>query len=928
MGGTAAGLSGRVIGREHELAAIERLLADGRERFSALLLEGEAGIGKTTVLNEALRMAQAEGFHVLICRPTAAEASLSLAAVGDLLGAIPETAWEGLPTLQRRALDVALLRAEPGEWAVDERAIGAGFRSVVSSLARELPVLLAVDDVQWLDAASATTLSFALRRLDAERIGVLITRRLSEAARLDITALTQPDALTRQRLGPLSLGALQQTLRERLGVALPRSILVRVHGASQGNPLFALEIGRLLRERGTTPPGEPLPVPDDVRELVRSRVAALPVATREVLLAAALLGRPAVERLSRAFEGSLDTDLEPAERAGITTRVGDAINFAHPMHAAAVVAIATAVQRRAMHARLAEAVHEPEERARHFALAADGPNEVSAAFLEDAALSARARGGLHSGAELFEWARKLTPPLDADAARRRGIRAAELHIRGGDPDRARTLLHELLGEARVPTQRAEVLRLLAELSFGEEDLEDTQRLLLEAVAADDDPRHSVRALLDLTYVSAVHGMDFAGAAEFGRRALESLRGSDDGPLLAEALAYSALADFLSGRGADSRKIERALLLEDPNRIAPMGMPSRAVAGCLLLFVGRHAEARDLLNTVRRHLAERGDEGDLAHVLLWLSWLEMQCGDFDAAGQLADDAIACAAVAGNLSMQRWAIGQRAFVHAHRGEISEARRRSAEAEQLDDRGVTQVAYWVAAARTLVELSVDDFEAAWQACRAPVEAVERFGIAEPAPLFFLPDALEALMALGHLDRAEALLDQFERRGRDLDRAWALATAARCRCLLLAARSDLAGAAAALDRALAEQERLDMPFEHARTLLVKGVMERRMRRRSASRRALEEAAREFDRMGSRVWAQRAGAELRRLGGRARGGEGQLTPSEQRVAELAADGLSNKQIAARLVVSVHTVEVHLAHAYAKLGVRSRTQLARRILSH
>jgi DNA-binding CsgD family transcriptional regulator len=231
-------------------------------------------------------------------------------------------------------------------------------------------------------------------------------------------------------------------------------------------------------------------------------------------------------------------------------------------------------------------------------------------------------------------------------------------------------------------------------------------------------------------------------------------------------------------------------------------------------------------------------------------------------------------------------------------------------------------------LAELSAGDPGAAWQACHPLVEAIEQHGIGEPVPLFFLPDALEALVALGELDRAETLIEQLERRGRELDRSWALATGARCRGLLLAARGDLPAALAALDRALAEHERIELPFDRARTVLAKGAIERRMRRRAAARQALTEAASEFERMAARLWAARAQADLDRVGGRRATDQGELTLTEQRTAELAAEGLSNKEIAARLVVSVHTVEVHLSHAYAKLGVRSRTQLARRLSGH
>ncbi len=738
-------------------------------------------------------------------------------------------------------------------------------------------------------------------------------------------ALVPPEALARERIGPLSLGALRRTLSERLGVALPRSTLIRVHTASHGNPLFALEIGRLLAERDTIAAGEPLPVPDDVRELVRIRVAALPEQTRDLLLAAALLAQPSVETLASVFGHPLEAELDAADHAGIAALDGGIVVFAHPLYAAAVVATAGTAARRRTHLRLADAVQSLEERAHHLASGAEGRDEATATLLDEAAANARRRGGLHFAAELLERARVLTPASDIDAAHARGIRAAELHLHAGDRDRARSLLRELLAEALIGSQRAEALRLLAELSYGEEELEESERLLVEALAVDDDPRRSARILLDLTYVTGSRRMDFAAAAELAHRAVENLEGSDEGPLFAEALAYSAMTEFLRGRGLDRGKIERALALEDADRIPPIGLPPGAVAGCLLLYVGRHAEARELLGTVRTRLVERGHEASLAQVLLWLSFVETRCGNFAAADRLADEAIAYAVLTDNLSTHRWAIAQRAWVNAHRGEITEARRQSLEAEVLAQRGVAQIALWVAASRALVELSVGDPDAAWEACRPLTEAVEQIGLGEPTPAFFLPDALEALIALGHLDRAEALLDTFERRGRELDRTWALATGGRCRALLLAARGDLAGAVAALDRALAAHDRIEMPFERARTLVVKGVTERRLRRRAAARRTLEEAASEFERMGAQLWAERARAELDRLGGRRARAEDELTPSERRVVELASSGLSNKEIAARLVVGVHTVEVHLSHAYAKLGVRSRSQLAGRL---
>jgi DNA-binding NarL/FixJ family response regulator len=370
-------------------------------------------------------------------------------------------------------------------------------------------------------------------------------------------------------------------------------------------------------------------------------------------------------------------------------------------------------------------------------------------------------------------------------------------------------------------------------------------------------------------------------------------------------------------------MERAAALEDPDRMALTGLSPGAVAANLFLFAGAHDEARKRLQQIRTRLVENGDEGDLAHLLLWLSWLETRCANFDAAEAIANEAITCAYWTGNLSMQRWATAQHAYVHAHTGRIEEALRDMAAASASDEAGVAQIGLWIIATRTFAEVSMENYDAAWEAARPLAEMVEQGGLAEPVPMLFLPDAIESLVALDALDRAGRLLEAFEGRGRELDRSWAIATGARCRALLEMARGDLPRALDAVERGLTEYDRLDMPFDRARTLLVKGLVERRMRRRAHARRSLREAATEFERMGARLWAVRAKNELERVGGRQPREAGELTDAEQRVALLAAEGLSNKEIAAKLFVTVHTVEVHLSHVYAKLGVGSRAKLAR-----
>jgi DNA-binding CsgD family transcriptional regulator len=223
--------------------------------------------------------------------------------------------------------------------------------------------------------------------------------------------------------------------------------------------------------------------------------------------------------------------------------------------------------------------------------------------------------------------------------------------------------------------------------------------------------------------------------------------------------------------------------------------------------------------------------------------------------------------------------------------------------------------------LELSLGNFAEADAYLSRAVELEQAMGVREPAYFRVVPDEIEALVALGRLDEAEALLAPFEEAGRNLDRAWAIATGARCRALILAARGDLAGASTAIDEAVREHDRLPLPFELGRTLLVRGTVERRAKRKREARETLTKALEIFDGLGASLWADKARAELARIGGRAASSL-DLTPTEDRVAALVAAGSTNREVADALFVSIHTVEANLKRIYRKLGVRSRTELA------
>ncbi len=912
-----------VIGRDSELAAGERFLDAAENAFTVLTFEGEAGIGKTTVWAEVAERARRRGFRVLSCRPAATETRLSLSALADLLAPVPNGDLDALPAPQRHALDVALLRVDPGDAPADRRALATGVRSLLSALSGETPLVIAVDDVQWLDADSAAVVEFVLRRLDPdERIGFLLARRIGEATRLELERIVDAAVLSRARIGPMTLGAMHHLL-ERQGETPSRSKLVRIHEVSGGNPLFALEITRALGASEATRPGAPLPVPDDLRQLLATRIAALSDDAREALLAAAALSGPTT---SIVAEASSAAALEAAEESGLVRVVDDRITFAHPLYASAVYGAAAQKRRRAMHNRLAQLVPSVEEQALHLALATPGRKDATVSSrLEDAATVARARGAWESAAELLEQAAAFTPDSRREEAQRRILLAAEHYVRGGDLSRARTLLQEAVAASLPRPLHAEALRLLGEISYNVDSYMEGKRIYTEALEYADDPRQRVLIELGIAYVSVASWLDFEDSVRHAHHALEIAESLGDSLLIGEALALSAIAEFHAGRGVDWDKVERAIALEDRDWLFPHDWRASYLAVILLIYSLRLPEARDRLLSVRAEVLERGDEAAVAWIVWWLAILEAASGNLEIAAAYVDESETLSRLTNSRTTLGVALAVRSFILALKGDAEEVRRASAEALEFARQvGLVTPLGAIALALGWLELSLGDHEAAWRACELPTVAFEYLGITEPSLGFFLPEALEAMIALGHLDRAEKLIDQLESRSREMGRTWILSVALRCRGLLLAARGDLNAAITTMEESLATFEGFDAPPYLARTLLAQGLVLRRARRRTQAKRSFEEALRLFESMGAKLWARRARQELERVGIRRPAGD-EMTETERRVAELAAAGKSNREIGEALFISPKTVEANLAHVYRKLGIRSRAELGARM---
>jgi DNA-binding CsgD family transcriptional regulator len=904
-----------VIGREKELDSIQTFLGGVEVGPASLVITGEPGVGKTILWNACVERAEGQLGCVLSCRAVEAEASLSFAALADLFG---ERLGDGLTALagpRRRALEIALLIEEPGLEASDQRAIALAFLDVLRAFAERGPVLVAVDDVHWLDSSSACVLQFAFRRLRNERIGLLATLREGPGIRLPLDL----DNLELLSLGPLSLGSLHQLLKKRLGLDLTRPEIARLHKVTGGNPFFALELGRELgRAKARLAPGEPLPVPDNLLELVGGRLARLPKRTGEVLLSAAALARPTAEVLAMAHGEQTEAALERAVRAGVIELEGSRIRFSHPLIAAVCYGEAPVWKRRAAHRLLAEVVSDAEERARHLALACDRADGSVADALAGAAERAAGRGATAAAAELAELAAELTP-ADGSLKRRRFLRAADFHCFSGDRERAAAIPKRLLADVPAGGERADVLFALASARTLEIPaiIEICEEAMREA--AGDDAR-CTRILAFLSWTKLLAG-DVPGALADARSGLEKAERLGRPEPLARALGRIAALETWTTEITPGL-LERAVALEEQlaRPLEYWESPTMAF-GRHLVQLGQLDRARTVLAREEQRAAAGGDEGSRVHLLFHLTMLEWFSGRWERALEYADQALELAEQIHDDLYRGMTLFGKAHIEALLGRLDVARAAAEEGVILGEATADALfPIWNLGVLGHIELTLGHLETAARYLRPLPERLISLGWNDVVdPLW--PDAIETLVGLGDLAQARVYLDYFEVQGRRRASPWALGAAARCRGLLAAAEQDLPAAFEALEHALAMREWAQFPFERGRTLLALGSVHRRAKQKRAAREALEQALAVFDELGAPLWAAKGRKELARIGGRRRASK-ELTEAEERVASLAAEGRSNKQIAAALFVSVHTVEAHLSRIYRKLKIRSRAELA------
>jgi ATP/maltotriose-dependent transcriptional regulator MalT len=922
-------MTDEIVGRRGELVALAEFLEVLPVGGSALLLEGDAGIGKTALWQEGSRLASERGARVLTARATQSELHTSFATVADLFAPVLDATLPLLVPVQRHALEVAFLLREPDGPPPQERLLAAALLSTVRILAEDRPLLVAIDDVQWVDTSSAEILRFVLRRLEADPVGVLATvrgrpveapfeldRAFAEFQRLPVT--------------PLSVGAIHRLLWGRLSLNLTRPTLVRVHEAVGGNAFYALEVGRALANGTISADGAHVLLPESLRALVAERVSSLPARVRETLVAVAALGSPSVPLLEPLAPATVD-DIELACRRRVLELDGDRIRFTHPLLAPVCYEDMPLHRRRGLHRRLADLNLDPEERARHLALAADGPDEEIAAALDAAASHARGRGAVQAAAELADRAVALTPPDAIDRINRRRIAAAEHCFYAGDGKKATALLEETVGSAKPGPLRADALCALAVVITATDGKRAAADLYERALAEPGlEIRQRAHVLCELACLAAVRGENEASTrlAEAGLALAEQL--GDPEVLVVSLVTVAEITFWRAGR-IRRDLLERAMEIERAARSTrPVGARTRislAVDGAPLTTLawqlgrsGRYEEARALWRRQIAEAYERADP-DVGACLFFLARMEVASGEWDEAARLCDEATAVGRETGREMTEPLCQMVLAEIAALRGETERARREIPELVRAAEKANYSGAILrLDRAVALLELACGDAEASRRRVAPHVAGLEELDDYHAHLAGSV--AIEAMVAVGDLATADRLLKLLDAHVSGADTALR-PLADRCRGLLQAAQGDRESAIASLQAAAANPEPpLGVnPFELGRTLLALGTVQRVAQHKRAARESLGRAVEIFDQLGARLWLENARSELGRIGGRIPT-EGALSETERRIVELVVAGRRNREVADELTLSPNTVAWNLSKVYRKLGVSSRTELA------
>lgn len=904
-----------ILGREAEQAALLRVLDGARVgRAQTLVVRGEAGIGKTSLIEFA--RGRADGMTVVSATGVEAEAELEFSGLVELCRPLLRH-LDALTEFQAEALRGALgLTAPTG---TDRFSVGAATLELLATAAEDRPLLLTVDDAQWVDRASADALRFAARRLHADPVALVFGVRDGDPAGFDSAGFTE------LRLTGLDEGAAGRLLATAAGRDVAPGLVRQLHQETGGNPLALLELpDRLAPEQldGELPVTGPLPTATRIRESFARRIGELPEPAQRAVLVVAVSTDDRAEVVTAAL-GRLDLGLDalaPAEDAGLVVLRDGRLRFRHPLLRAAVYESAGRAGRRAAHRALAESLSGDgalERRAWHLAEAAVGPDEDVAAQLAASAERARARTGFVAAAAAFERAAKLSP----DPAKRLGrlSEAAQAAATGGDTVRALRIADEALAEAIDPAARAPLLVLKGGLGLSAEPTA-AHELLLEAaaLAAETAPETAAQALCEAAF-AGMYTATMESAVRDARRARE-LAPADGSEL--DALVDYTLGRVLSsgGRPEEGRRhMRRAMPRMLDGADGSAFRLARASVGLALL--GDEPTARD---AVRRaiELARGRHLEALALTLGVRLHLDMWAGEWRSAELAGTEAVALLRDLGHRNSVAGTLLELARLGALRGRTESYLAYLGQLDQVADVLDSPVhGQLMDYARGQYALTIGELGEAAERLGAVSARVAGWGWYD-RDVVPEPDLVEIHVRLGSEDEARRYYELWRDERYRCHPEWAAPITARCAGLL--AGDD--GFAEHFEAALGLHSAVGDPFALARTRLCFGERLRRLGRKREARDQLREAYETFARLEAGPWADRARRELRSTGEkirRARASGEELTPQERQIALQVAEGKSNKQVAAALFLSPKTIEFHLSRVYRKLELASRAELVR-----
>ncbi|MER5928873.1 LuxR family transcriptional regulator [Streptomyces sp. NPDC002054] len=915
----ATGNAEATVGHGELIEAVDRALTTrGR-----VILTGPTGAGKTVLAGAVAAAAEARGETVLRLAPEAADRALPEAGAAALLASVPAAALDRLAGPQRAAVALLCRETDAPRAGRDDVALRLAVVEVLRSLAVAEPLLIVLDDAQWLDPESAGLLRFALR-LTPPGVRLL-------AAECDRGGATVAEALCGPgtpavRVPPLGADEVAELLVRH---GLPARLAGRVHQASGGNPRLALALGHSLAEAGDgcAHHADTLPVSGPVRQVTRRLLAEAPDRAHPSLLLAALATRPTTALLRRAGRPDAEAELAEAERAALVTVGQDGtVAFTAGALPAALAADAGWPERAAGHAALAAAVDDPVQAVRHRALAVDLPDEQLAADLGEAAAACRRRGNRALAAELGLLAAERTPVDRSAAELARLVAAAEDAGWSGRADLARRAARAVLARDAAPADR--VRARLAVIDAAGQALADLDETFAHAVAdAAGDPALLAAVQLRVAWKLNLSDGDPVRSREAADEAGELAKAGGDRVAEAMALTVRARMGRILGDPGAEEILAEALALPVPE--VPLGMRNapQYLAVRHALFDDRSADAREQLLVLLPAVERTGSAEDVFEVLRSLTEVELRSGRCAAGSAHARRALQLTIEAGLSPGPAWYLA--AIAEYMGGSFARAAgyaRRGVQAseEERDQVFLSRSLY----ALGLVELAGGEAAKAVATLRrvADLEAAQQ--VVDPSVLRWHGELAEALVAADAPAEAAALLDEVRAVAVRLGRSGVVASLDRAQGLLLAAAGEPDAAVALLEATAERFEGLGLPWERGRTLLALARVERRRRRRAPARAALQSAAEVFERAGAVPWVELtrqvpAGTGRGPAPGRGPGaGPEVLTEAETRLALLVGQGASNQEAAAKLFLSVKTVEARLTRIYQKLDVRSRAQLA------